>query len=77
MTEAYDEKQARLRTAFDKVADPTDWKGKVNGVIDAADVNDVVDAVIYFTGTVPTVTPARGGKLRVRSVGYRMGPCGP
>ena len=71
--------ESQLRAAFDAYRDPTDWRAP----IDAADVHhdDVaafVAAVEYFTGTRAEVTQdERGGPIRVKSVGYRLGPCGP
>ena len=69
----YDEMQAKLTAAFNKVADKADWKRPIDAVIDRADRDIVREAVIYFTATVPTFVDV-GDKMRVTSPGYRAGP---
>lgn len=69
--------QSELQEAFNKVKNPVDWKDRINAVIDESDRAIVHQAVIHFTATRAVFTKARGkGKLRVKAVGYRMGPCG-
>jgi hypothetical protein len=69
--------QAQLEAAFKKVQPKTHWKDRIDALIDPADRDMVHEAVIHFTGTVPTFIEAPNGKLRVRAIGYLMGPCGP
>lgn len=47
-----------LRDAFDRVANKTNWKLPVNAVIEAtaADQLLISEAVVFFTGSVPTIT---------------------
>jgi hypothetical protein len=61
---------------FAKVANPKDWKAPIDGYVPAkADLDAVTDAVVHFTGTVPTFTMTRFG-WKVEAIGYRAGPCG-
>ena len=74
---------ADLRKAFNLVCDPTDVRGVIDAVIPAREAQVVRQAVIFFTGDVPTIadtdTPSGvdGAFVRVTSAGYRNGPCGP
>lgn len=68
--------QEELSEAFDKVKSKVHWKDRINALIEPVDERIVSAAVIHFTGTVPYFRPVKGGKLRCRAVGYRMGPCG-
>ena len=68
-----------LFAAFDAVADPYDWRAPIDSYVDPADVNRIVFAIKHYTATVPTLTvhQLKGVQLiRVRSIGYRMGPAG-
>lgn len=67
----------QLQDAFEQVRDPNDWKAPIDKVIgmDAAQVT--MRAIEFFTATQPMMTYAkRGGKVRVQSIGYRLGPAG-
>lgn len=70
-----------LKSTFDRLADPDDWRGPIDATIEAEFRREVEAAVIFYTATVPTFEPAgTRGKVklvRVRSEGYRMGPAGP
>jgi hypothetical protein len=74
----YEAHHKAMQDAFNLVCNPADWRAPIyDAVIDAADEDRVREAVIYFTATVPTFSPMKGGKLRVNAVGYRNGPAGP
>lgn len=88
MTTNYEANHARLKKALELVT-TNDWKGPINGFVSKSTLDglgmtdkDLYEAVVYFTGTVPTVDhvvdvkPTING-YRVRAVGYRNGPCGP
>jgi len=58
-----------LRVAFDMVADKDDWKAPVDALIHPTYREVVREAVIFFTGSVPSFV-ARDGRLRVHAAGY-------
>ena len=68
-----------LTLAFEKVQDPHDWRAPIDCWIDKNDVALYEAAIIYFTGTTPLIfVPSGNTKTwRIKSVGYRNGPCGP
>lgn len=68
--------QAQLEAAFDKVADPSDWKNPIYKVVHRDDVHISVCAVTHFTAASVEVTEMWGDKFIVSSPGYRMGPAG-
>jgi hypothetical protein len=77
---------AELRTLFDAVADPADWKGPLRNTVRAGPgaarlLRQIAAAVVYFTATEVEVREVLvGGRLdhyEVTSVGYRAGPAGP
>jgi len=68
----------RLLPIFNRVANPDDWKAPISAWVDAAEVDNVVQAIGYFTATVAKVAwGLKPGKAYVTSVGYRVGPAGP
>tara|TARA_Y100000310_G_C20549394_1_gene747263 strand:+ start:202 stop:441 length:240 start_codon:yes stop_codon:yes gene_type:complete len=76
--------QAQLSEAFDRVQDPSDWRNAIDAFVTVDWLKVTEEAIIHFTGTVPTVTRIPGAdnqlymtRYRLQSVGYRMGPCGP
>lgn len=76
--------KARLARAFDLVADQDDWKGEINATVSRADLEkhrvtleDVREAVIHYTATVPGLSETTGGHHVVTAAGYRAGPAGP
>ncbi len=71
--------QAELHTAFETVSDPKDWRGPIDAKIDPerADVPRIVQAVIHFTATTPTLAENPDGTWQLQADGYRMGPAGP
>lgn len=79
---------ADMEAAFDKVSDPEDWRGPIDAIVSGSEIDVTEAAVIFYTGSVPKVRmnievdpkthllmPDAG--FRLRSVGYRNGPCGP
>ena len=74
---------ADLHKAFNLVIDPEDWRGAIDAVIPAIEAPITTQAITFYTGTVAKETPVDpptgfdGEFVRVTSVGYRNGPCGP
>lgn len=74
----HDVTRGELSAAFDRVANRDNWKDRIDVVVDVA--NDVElatirEAVVFFTGSVPTFEPRPGAGLpgcryRVRAAGY-------
>lgn len=63
--------QSEMKAAFDLVAPTPNWKFPIDAVLPLAGTNIalLVDAVVHFTGAVPTFT-AQGTTLRVTAPGY-------
>jgi hypothetical protein len=66
-----------LTLAFNRVCDIFNWKRPIDQVIELNDAEMALirEAIIFFTGSVPTFTPMLGGKLpkcryRVTAAGY-------
>ncbi len=56
---------------------PDDWKGTIDAIIPDSRLKICTVACNFFTGTNLWKTPADiPGYWRVRSLGYRAGPCG-
>lgn len=69
--------EAQLNTAFDKVADPADWRNPIYEVIDRDDVEVTVKAIQYFTAAPVEVKDLDwNDEFMITSPGYRMGPAG-
>ena len=67
----------QLSEAFDKVADPEDWKGEILAYCSGEALTMIAEAIRFFTGTDPEITLDIDTMLyEVHSIGYRMGPCG-
>ena len=78
----YDELQTKMTKAFALVQPKTHWKDPIDTFVSdvalgAIGVDAIREAVIHFTGTVPSITrsPSDQGYY-VRALGYRTGPCG-
>jgi len=68
----------QLKTAFERVQDPADWKAAIDAEVPEAEVSHTVAAIEFYTGTEVQQLPAtQPGMVRITSVGYRNGPCGP
>lgn len=63
--------QSQLAAAFDLVAPKPNWKMPINAKLHRIDCDETLlsDAVIHFTGSVPTIT-RRGGWRHVKAAGY-------
>jgi len=67
-----------LSKAFRRVEDRAHWKNPVNAVVDVANDYDralLHEAIVFFTGSLPTFTVVPGGTLpgcryRVTAAGY-------
>lgn len=82
-SETYEVMQARLTKAFDLVCDHGDWKRPIDALVFDMDldavgltVEDVREAVIHFTATVPVVRHPSFACWRFTAIGYRAGPAG-
>lgn len=69
--------RGKLREAFGRVQDPTNWKKAIDARIPLCSDFDLLvvrEAVIFFTGSVPSIdfVLVRGGRniYRVRAAGY-------
>lgn len=68
---------------FNLVCDLKDWRAPIDAVVDlpseepAAFLNNLREAVIHYTATVPDFQGLPEGKVRVTATGYRNGPAGP
>lgn len=68
---------SELEEAFKRVSDPKDWKGPILASCPGELVTLVVEAIKFYTATVPTVSlNTRTMEFIVSSEGYRMGPAG-
>lgn len=59
-----------LREVFSRVQNPRNWKAEIVSVIQAKDRLVVNEAIVFFTGSVPTFTACSHGRLLVRAAGY-------
>jgi hypothetical protein len=68
---------ADLRTVFDRICDPADWKGPIAAVVTGESVMATVAAIEFYTSTTPEVALNTWSMTYViTSVGYRQGPAG-
>lgn len=68
-----------LKSAFDRVCDPDDWKASIKAHVYPHEVRVVEEAITYFTATEADVMKIEDGDevyYYVESIGYRMGPAG-
>jgi len=69
--------QEQLDAAFKTVQAKAHWKDPIRSKCKASEVSLITQAIIHFTGTVPTFgQPNKDGIVTVRAAGYRNGPCG-
>ena len=68
----FDVFQAKASGAFWRVSDPDNWKVAVDSVIacPAASLGFILEAVVFFTGSVPSVEVVGRGRYRVTAIGY-------
>ena len=63
--------QQQLHDAFTKVQDKQHWKNPIDALVEKKDIDIVTEAIIHFTGSIPTFQPKKGsGKYRVQAAGY-------
>lgn len=73
---AVDVTRAIALAAFNAVAPRDNWKGRIDVVLARSTVRDlggvevIREAVIFFTGSVPTIDDLDAGTVRVRAAGY-------
>ena len=69
--------QSQLEAAFDKVADPADWKSGIYEVVNRDAVEVTVCAIQHFTAAPVEVKDLKwADEFMISSPGYRMGPAG-
>ena len=67
----------QLKETFDAVCDPQDWKAEIAVAVPGELVNVTVEAIKFFTATVPEVKlDIANMRYLITSVGYRYGPAG-
>lgn len=67
----------RLRATFRLVADPEDWKAPINEYVpQGVDQAELAEAIMYMTATEAYFETESDGRVKVRAMGYRMGPAG-
>jgi hypothetical protein len=65
--------QEQMNVAFNKVADPKNWKNRVNRIVTVADDAErdlIAQSVIHFTGSVAEFVEIGDNKYRVTADGY-------
>jgi hypothetical protein len=65
-----------LKTAFDKVADPTDWKNPFVADVILSDLGVTLAAIEHYTACPVYYVKQVGNVFTLRCDGYRMGPAG-
>lgn len=72
--ETYEAITARLFPAFELVRPPENWKFPINAVVKVPSpelLATIREAVIFYTGSVPTFIPIPGTEdVQVRAAGY-------
>lgn len=68
----YQKTRGQLESSFDKVKNPQNWKLPIDSVCEMKDIADIKEAIIFFTGSVPTFKPCAHltGKYTVKAAGY-------
>jgi hypothetical protein len=66
------ERKTELEKAFDEVRSHKDWKRRISKMIYASSKQQalIAEAVMFFTGSVATFTPAAHGRVRIEAAGY-------
>jgi len=62
-----------LNDLFVRVTHPENWKFAIDAVATLANDRELLglrEAVVFFTGSVPTLDALGGNRYRVRAVGY-------
>lgn len=67
----------RLEAIFNAIKDPSDWKAPISVWVSGELVNVAVEAIKFYTATVPTVgLDSLRMQYLIESIGYRAGPAG-
>jgi hypothetical protein len=64
-----------MSRAFDRVKSAENWKNPISKIIEIKGDEDarlITEAVIFYTGSVPTITPLGMGKFGVKAAGYYL-----
>lgn len=79
--------EPELHAAFDRVADPDDWRAPINAIVPEEELPVTLAAIEFFTATKGKAEPSKWevvppeGEVkkcvRVTAAGYRNGPAGP
>src|SRR5689334_16707240 len=65
--------RGQLDALFERVRPAENWKNRIDAVVTLADDREMIgtrEAVIFFTGSVPTFEPRGRNRYRVRAAGY-------
>jgi len=62
----------QLSEAFNKVANPANWKYPIDAVIPKADLDVTETAVTFFAGCSVEVVEDRGDEVRIQAIGYYL-----
>lgn len=65
--------RAELNGLFSRVQPAENWKARIDAetvFVDDRERAGMIEAVIFFTGSVPTLQPLNGNRYRVRAAGY-------
>jgi len=62
-----------LKEAFDKVADPDDWRAPIDRVVPEVDLEVTKSAIIFYTATEPMVEEWTGGKTYSTALSFDPG----
>lgn len=68
--------QEQLEEAFKKVQNKEHWKNKIDSFCLSEDMPVVNEAIRHFTATEAEFTAQGNGWMRVKALGYRLGPAG-
>ena len=69
--------ETQLEAAFDKVADPADWREPIYEVVDRDFVDVTVRAIQHYTAApVEVIDLHWNDEFMIKSPGYRLGPAG-
>lgn len=67
-------KQSELLAAFNLVANKDHWKNPITTTLLQREVDEklLTDAIIHFTGSVPTFSSMAGGRVLIKANGYYL-----
>lgn len=76
----YKQVSETLRTLFGHICNPTDWKAPIDCYVPVDMAEAYRQSIKFMTATEPSMRrELHDGQymIRLRSIGYRMGPAGP